>query len=153
METVFKYWQHLFTLSANSNGFYLQFVKIANMWKAFPSPLMVNEYHDKYQYCMIWKKVLWYPIFTEFSGILSWIDTNIENACEKTLMSCMYIYIYIYIYMCVTMINTIIFIIYLFGVYQTSSPWDYFIPFGELSLTKRLVTLALQNILIDLLIN
>ncbi len=21
---------------------------LTNMWKAFPSPLMVNEYHDKY---------------------------------------------------------------------------------------------------------
>ncbi len=33
---------------------YLHSQGLTNMWKAFPSPLMVNEYHDKYQYCMIW---------------------------------------------------------------------------------------------------
>ncbi len=30
---------------------YLHSQGLTNMWKAFPSPLMVNEYHDKYQYC------------------------------------------------------------------------------------------------------
>ncbi len=39
----------------------------------------------------------------EYNGIFSWIDTNIENACEKT-----------YVY--VTMINALI-LIY-FGVYE-----------------------------------
>ncbi len=56
-----------------------------------------------------------YCDYCNFSGIFSWIDKNIENAYEKTLL-CMYV---LYVY--VTIINTMIFIIYLCGVYQTSS--------------------------------
>ncbi len=48
------------------------------MWKAVPSPLMVNEYHEKYQYCMIWKQIV---VIAYFSAIFSWID-----ASEKSLM-------------------------------------------------------------------
>ncbi len=60
------------------------------MWKAFPSPLVVHEYHNKYQYCMIWKQIV---VIAYFSGIFYWI-----NACEKSLMFIndkIYIYIYI----------------------------------------------------------
>ncbi len=67
---------------------YLHSQGLTNMWKAFPSPSMLNGYHDKYQYCMIREKNI--VIFSFLFIFMEYFDKNIENACENTLMSCMY---------------------------------------------------------------
>ncbi len=64
------------------------------MSNEFPSPLMVNEY-EKISVLYDMEKNYCDSLFSiNFSGIFSWIDKNIENACEKT-MSCMYVCMYV----------------------------------------------------------